>query len=226
MGADITAFDIEAQFASDGPAPGPLAPLSTQSVSVDCGCNTIPMTITLTHDIFRDNDLSDFFQRNGYATPSVISMRYDGASWRNNFQYMGTGNDGTTERWNAVFEWSCTDQINGDTLPVPEWRFAVLIRRTGVDAGRNEITRLLYTFGQSPDCEDDEFSFLFTIDTMSGLVTPPSRIVPDVMILADNLGLFQSQGWINDPTLSLSLQPPSNLVPYTLLSLSPALTSV
>ena len=104
-----------------------------------------------------------------------------------------------SESWKFTFEWGC---ISGDDT----WRFAMLITRT--NSAFSLDTRFTTTFPADQICLDIqnlEFDFSFVLNTSTGSAISGDNISANTILITDNIGLFETQYWTNNPEFTVGL---------------------
>jgi hypothetical protein len=171
------------------------------TVTVDCGCGPLPLTLILRHNLTKANYLSNFFKRNNITFEDIITLRYNSntTSWRGHLHFVGDGNYNTRERWNMFFEWACTDSSGADT-----WRLYVFINRKDLATGEDSETRVSFTIPTNFACTDKRIHFKSEVDTRNGLVTLRKGFADDILF-NDSIGLFKNRLWAARPLLTFEI---------------------
>ena len=203
--------DVEAVFGVGSSAPALILP--PQITGTICGsCTSMPVNLYLFSNIATQNILTSYMARNGLSLPNPLTMHYSARtlSWAAHYHMNGTSNDNSSaENWRFSFEWGCTSSIDGDNLGSNVWRFSALIVRKNQNSGINFDTRFLVVFPPDNMCDNPQnnlgFNFSFSTNTATDLVTNSFNIVPHLVLLTDNIGLFNSSYWSQSPNLNITL---------------------
>jgi hypothetical protein len=224
MGVNVTVAGLESKRPSTHFVDSPLEYIGQTTVSVECGCNPLPVVLLLTHNLGTAGVLPEFLRRNGLSLPASFEIRYGGADtsygWKRNFHFVGNGTSGHPEVWDCFFEWACTTDVAGFTYPSSSWKLSMLVRQRNTGTGDDYTTRLLYTFGRNEECESADFEFDFLVNTLSGISTPPDRIVSDVMVFHDDIGLFGSRTWTSKPQFKVRISEISDVSASNIIDIS------
>lgn len=206
-GGFMEVFDLEPAFGVS-PADNIVAPV--RSIDNRCGCEDLPLTLEMSHDLRRTAILGDFLKRNGITFPGKVNLYYNepNRSWQGNVTISGIGADGsTTERWIFIFEFVCTNTLSGATDGPWMWRFSMYIRRITV---RSDFeSRLLV--GMEPDiicnsANDDGLNLQLRYNTRTGsLITTPRNVVVVGITDEDSIGLFGGKDFGANPILSINI---------------------
>lgn len=182
------------------------------TISTKCqGCSDLPMQLLLTHNLDDGAVLVDFLNRNGETLPTILTLNYSRrlGSWQSQLHYKGVSdNRGTEESWRILFEWACVDSIASQDLGSFVWKFSMSVLRKNLLTGMDFDTRLLVTFPPGQICANADIlglDFEFSYNTQRGTVTTDTGVVPDVVLLYDNIGMFKSQQWVNNPDFELRI---------------------
>lgn len=216
MGISTTVESLEAVFGTTFNDPT-LAPL-TQTISTACGtCSNMPLILYFFHNINSGSGiLTNFMQRNGILFPSPLVMYYSARlkSWVANLHMIGTSDDNmTTETWRFTFEWACQNQISGANLGSSLWKFSMLAVRENQSSKLDFDTRLMLVFPPEQICSGTSnlgFDFSFNMNTVTKFVNSSLGVVPNIILLMDNVGLFASKYWATNPNLNIRLSQSSS----------------
>lgn len=209
-------------------------PLATPpaTIGTNCGeCTNMPIVMYLHHNLSDGGVLVNFLQRNGLSFPSPLIMHYSRrlGSWLANFHLSGISDDNlnSQETWRFSFEWTCTSLIDGQDFGSSSWKFSMLAVRHNVTTGHDFDTRFMLVFPPSlcNGMQNLGFDFSFTLNTskMFASVDPDFGFVPDLLVLVDNIGLFKSQVWVDDPNLIIRLSKTSDEAPTPREDITPIL---
>lgn len=185
--------------------------LPSQFVTTAC-CPNMPLLLYCHHNIFNKSVLTSFAQRNGLELPSPIILHYSSRSdsWIGHYHMLGQGDDnlGRQESWRFTFEWACTRIIAGDDLGNSTWKFSMLVVRKNEASGLDFDTRAMVVFPYDQIClptQNLEFDFSFRLNTVTKFINNDSDIVPEIVLLTDNIGLFKSSFWTRTPNFNVRL---------------------
>ena len=193
MGMTINIFNM-----SNNIFPQVLQPLVLPSslVVTNCGCEQLPYVLFLAHNFIGwDNKFDYFIQKNAIIFPNPISLTYNGSTWRQNLIYSGIGSSNLIEKWNCIFEWSCSTIIEGIDTQQPAWKFSAIFRQNVNNVNLN--TKLSYIFSADEICVQNVFDFSFYVNTIDNSVlnTNPNKQFNNpikIASLIDGLSLFKN----------------------------------
>jgi hypothetical protein len=200
-----------------------VAPLDT--VSTQCGCNSLPLTLLFQSNFGSTNIFATFLRRNGLTLPTSQPLFYNRlfGMWQQNLHITGLAEDGrTTERWDVLFEWGCSNQLADQDTGQNFWRFqGNFVRRNAVIGQQN--SRVMVIMDSSGLCADPgSFGVSFTIDTVSEIVTIQSQASLELQVIYDEIGLFRGT-WTASPVLSITLALVPQTLPFTFVDGTPLL---
>lgn len=212
MGVTTTIESLEiVYYEQDLDDDGTLDDLSS-TIATKCeSCSQIPIVLNMSHNLADAAVLGQFLIRNGLKLDEVLPIRYNriSSSWQGNYHFRGVGDSGgTLEDWSIVAEWSCIDELGSINLGNYLWKFSLYIKRKNVVTGMDFDTRLLLGFPAKEICDEAArvgLDFSFAFDTQTAYVNAEHDIVVDARLLYDNIGLFRSIEWINDPDLLINI---------------------
>lgn len=210
MGMEATIEDLEVTFSSIDTNANPLT-ADDDTISTRCaGCTEVPLQLVMTHNLDRAGVLIDFLSRNGETLATRLPLYYSRrlGMWQYQIHYMGNADTNTAadESWRILFEWACVDSIGSQELGSYVWKFGFSVVRKNLLTGMDFDTRILLAFPPSTVCANADtqgLDFEFTFNTRNMSVTTTRNVVPDVVLLYDNIGLFKSQGWVTNPNLKI-----------------------
>jgi hypothetical protein len=211
MGSDQSLDSIEAIFGTS-PAPELTPPLTT--VTNRCGCTNIPPLLQLTGDLYRCQPLTNFLKRNGLSLPNIFNMGYSSVyqGWQSSLHFSGVGNDDkTVERWSVLLEWQCTSIVGGVDLGNPLWLFTMQVSRRG--GANNAESKAILAFNAADVCSDTNrlgFDFRFQFNVFDTTVQTGSGVGSDIHVVTDNLAIFQSTDFQNNPLFSVNISGSEN----------------
>jgi hypothetical protein len=211
MGMYAVVERLEAVFSAG--TDGPALELPNRTTGTNCGsCNSMPTVLYFHHNIAKDNILTSYMQRNGLELPNPLPMHYSSRlqSWVANFHMLGTGDDnrGSNESWRFTFEWACLGEIAGGESGSPSWKFSMLVVRKNEASGLDYDSRMMIVFPPDQVCSGIQnlgFDFSFSLNTVTEFVSNDMDIVPTLVLLTDNIGLFKSKFWTQNPKFNIRL---------------------
>lgn len=209
MQADMQIIDFQGIFSEDVDEQD--IETITDEVS-QCGCLTIPMFVTLEHNILeRNNIFVQFLARNNFFMSRTIELSHNvpNDSWQANFHYRGLSSDSNTEeKWDFVFELQCTNMMGSIDIGRNVWKLAISVFRENLITGEDFDTRIVIGLMPEPICDTNanelEFDVSFNTQTNVATVIPEDAIVYQ-STLFDNIGLFKTSSWVSYPELVLSI---------------------
>lgn len=182
------------------------------TVTTNCGCNPLPLTISLKHNLNKSALLKNFSALNNISLPNIITLRHDTLydSWRNNIQYSGIGLDGVSqERWTFLFDFGCntSDVLSQGQSETPNWKLSLYLKRKNLSSLEDSDTRLLYTLSTDTVCQNDKLEFVFNldVDTKTTFVEGNTDYVVDYEVFHDAMGFFGGGDWLADPNLTIQI---------------------
>ena len=180
-------------------------------VGTNCGCESMPLTLYLFHNLGNDNVLVNFLKRNGFVLPNYFSLNYNSKtiSWIGNYHLTGIGDNNTQdlENWKISFEWACVNSIAGDELESYSWKFSMFVNRT-IKNGINYNTRMLTVFPSEQIClnlQNLNSNFNFQYNVSTNYIENELGIISNFAILTDNIGIFKSKFWNQNPNFNVTL---------------------
>jgi len=164
-------------------------------VIVSCGCDTIPLVLTLDSNFFDLDIIKGFLARNGLSINNTLNMRFNDllGSWQTNLHFNGLSNNNFTEEsWNILFEWACTSRYGQIDLGISDWKFSMLVIKRNTAPTRDASSRILVLFPPEAVCFTEKVvNFTFSISS-TGTISTDSGIAPNIGVFSDNIGLFNS----------------------------------
>lgn len=206
MGFSMSITQVIAEFFSDVDLQNTT---NTTNSLAECGCVSIPMTIVLAHNLATNNIFAQFLVRNNFNIPTDLIMRYNATnnSWQDNLHYRGEAADSlNSEAWDLVFELQCTNLLGGISLGEQVWKLAIQIFRKDLVTRERLDTRVIVDILPEVICAvTGNLSFKVSFDTQLGIATvSPNAVIYQNMIY-DNIGLFKTPAWIQNPILILDV---------------------
>lgn len=224
-GIVVTASELTVLFLNDvhvGDAEVENAPISFR-----CGCSDIPLEMQLSHNLYRSNILLQFLRRNGFSTSNNLRLKYNSPndSWQDNLHYRGMSADGNNqESWDITFELQCTSSIGGVEVGKNIWKLSLFFFKKNLTTGEDFESRVLVAVMPDNICtsETSPFDFEVTYDTAQkvAVVDPVGTIY--LHVLHDNIGIFKSRVWVEDPDLRLRVSTSVAASPVTRVDLTDA----
>lgn len=197
-----------AEFVDEGPTfydvEGEALVPPTFTINTNCGgCDALPLQLVLAHPLNNAAVLQDFLVYNGLSLPTSLSFIYNrlNSSWQSNTHLRGTN-----ESWRIVFEWVCTTNLQSYDLGSSVWKFSMLVSR--IVNGQEFDTRLMLAFPPDVLCAAATrrgFDFTFTVNTQSNLVSTNFPMDVQIHLIHDEIGLFKSKFWANNPLLKFRI---------------------
>jgi hypothetical protein len=207
----VATVAMEFQEIVFGESGDPLGPLTTRVVT-GCGtCDAMPIDLFLDHELASPGLFRNFLMRNGFKIPKSIELYHSARqdAWVGNLHYSGFSDDNlTTESWRFTFEFSCTNDIAGDNTGSPVIKFAMLVVRKNLVNGIDEDTRLFMVLPPVDFCayiRNFKMNFGFTLNLDTLLVVNDAGLIPQSVLLKDNIGMFSSQFFDRNPNLPFRL---------------------
>jgi hypothetical protein len=183
------------------PAPDIVVPIPLIS---QCGCTDIPQMLQLSHNVGDSENLNSFLSRNGLEMSSLLNISYRRLteSWRGNYHFIGAANGGTTERWDFMFEWGCTNEVYG-TSNATLWKLGIYAIRKNEQTGVDFDSRIMVLFDPEPLCtrfNNDGIDLWVQINPFTKRVTVASKnATVESSVFFDGVGLFKSALWRRKP---------------------------
>jgi|GEM_PF-3633825 len=208
IGAEAELTEEAASF--PGIITGDTLTIDDGTVTTICGCDPLPLTLSLKQNLNKSTLLRSFSTLNDITFPDILTLRYDSlnVSWRENIQYTGIGIDGSSqERWTFLFEFTCNNNnFISEQTQTPNWKLSLYIKRKNLVSLEDYDARLLYTFSRDTVCVSDKLNFEFNIDVDSKVsyVSGNSPYVVDYEVFHDSMGFFVG-GWQTDPELKIQI---------------------
>ena len=120
-----------------------------------------------------------------------------------------------------LFQWSCTNEINGQELVDDVWQFAAQIRKKNLTTGQDFQTRLIFAVEKDKACRLNNLAIAFSVDTDSGVVITDSGDVLDYTVLYDEIGLFRGPQWSKNPYLEITISEAGAEGPWPKMDITP-----
>ncbi len=205
IGFDTEVFDIQIQFPEDEDVETFDAPTGSLN---KCNCETLPLLIRMSHNMFQNNVFTQFVSQNNLTIPRVVPLLYNESndSWQANLHFTGVSPaSNSAETWSIVFELQCTDEVGGINIGSNIWKFAFLMLRKNLSTSESFDTRFIVGIVPDSTCSTGDLKFNISYDTQidSAIVSPASVIYQVRMY--DNIGLFRNRFWDENPELLINL---------------------
>ena len=179
-----------------------------QVVIACCPSTVAHVSFRLEHNLNQTKSLGAFLTRNNLTLPSnlVLTFKQATQTWQKSLYYYGIGvNSNSTQKnqkWNLYFEFGCSYSDYAWSLG-DYWKFAMKVQSQDLTLGTTTQTNLVLFFDPSLICLGvAPIDFDFSFNVLTGLATPSTNIVP---AFYDNLGLFKSSSWANNPFFKVNL---------------------
>lgn len=197
--------DFIVAFGDDADLQNLVAPTGTVN---QCTCPQLPFQMQFGYNFIQSNVFAQFLQRNSLTAPSVLDMTYNAINntWQSNLFYVGISADSDlAESWNLVFELECTNEVGGTELGLDVWKASIQVFRKNLVTLEDFDTRILVAILPDTVCSSTELDFTVNYDTQSDIATvrPNSTIYQN--IIYDDIGLFKTAFWLDNPILVLQL---------------------
>lgn len=174
-----------------------------------CGCISLPFEIQILHNLnSQDSELLRFIKRNNFILPNRVVMILQGnRRYAGHLRYSGlSARTNDLEVWNVSFELGCTDFLNSFN-GVYDWNLTITIRRTPTLVVSTD-TKIVVLLKSNYVCPKNGISFSFRADSnlITKLLTVNSNtFLTNSVIVNDRIYLFASEGWIENPVLTLQI---------------------
>ena len=175
--------------------------IDDEEVESACGCGSAPLVLLCYHNLSQGNFFKDFMASNGITLGEYSSIRYrtGTSSWQENIHMSGIGVAGGSERWRVLLEWGCSENIAGEELGSPFWKFSMLITRSNLSNGLDTETRFLVTIPPEFVCnESGTVDVEIKLNVQSGNATIRTG-EPDIVVFKDRIGFFKGRYWQQMP---------------------------
>jgi hypothetical protein len=206
----VKASDVEIQPTEDEST---TMDASEDRIVSGCECSPIPLVLYLGHNLQTTGKLEGFLFRNRLTMPSSLKMVYNqlNQSWQENLHYDGLAEDGVaTETWKILFEWACTDHVAALESGDLNWKLSIYAKRRNLSTGEDFDTRVLIVFIPNRVCDGEvNLNFEFTLNTETEAIVDASTVsdlTPSLNLLFDNIGMFKSTTWLENPLLEISVR--------------------
>jgi hypothetical protein len=174
-----------------------------------CGCFNVPSTINISHNFSIDNVLASFLIRNNFTIAKTFELRYNeiNNSWQSNLHYKGLSTYGDYyENWNIVCEVQCTNVVGSIVLGKNIWKTAIQISRLNLLTNEKNDSRIILAVLPDNICATSvsQLDFQIVHNTQTGIsyANPSSAAIYQSMVY-DNIGLFKSRAWYENPDLTI-----------------------
>ena len=172
-----------------------------------CPTSPTPVDFFFEHNLNQTQSLMAFLNRNNLNLPSTLMLTFKQSTqtWQKSLYYNGIGVNSTTnvknQKWNLNFEFGCT---TGSTGTVGDfWKFSMKVSCQDLTLGVTAYSRLVLFFNKILVCQGAvPILFNFQFNVLTGTASPVASIIPT---FNDNLGLFKSTYWSNNPFLDITV---------------------
>lgn len=186
----------------------PAEPFSdvTQRVLSRCCVNTLPMIISVDHQMAATTVFGQFLARNGLVLPSRVGIRYNRPMdlWHATLHFTGyAAAYPLTETWDLAFTLKCLGRIEGASVANAFLEFGLLVKNHGSD-GRERVTRFRVQYDSDTFCSPNKslLNFSFLLDVRRSAVSPRSE---GDLVLQDEVGLFRGPVYDRNPRVRFKL---------------------
>ena len=204
-GVFVEVLDIEAKFSETA---GRTMVGTSTPVIVGCNCPSISSVLTLSHNLNNKNRLSEFLDRNKYSLPSKLKLNYNAINdiWQQNYHYVGDSFvNNQIERWNVLFDLQCSNSIGNFDYGIYLWKLGINLISSNISTNNKLETRLLVGLPNLQTCINSRLNIVLTINIKNMTITTTSGLDAEVLILYDNLGIFKSNYWKQNPFLKINI---------------------
>ena len=197
----------------------PLVGEEVNPVTNICGCFRLLNYVNFESNLFtKSSILSYFLFRNKISPEKTYRLYYNPATktFYNAIKFEGIGNlQNETESWNIIVELACTDQVTLSNESL--WNYSFFIQRKTYKNNilTNNLETRFYVYIPKHLIYNNSslLEFDFQIDMKNLVIYRRFKdIVFDLQprIIKDNIKLFSSGEWINDPFLNVYIFSISN----------------
>ena len=183
--------------------------VGTTDVLNKCGCFNVPSAINVTHNLATDNLLAKFLIRNNLTIARTLELRYNvvNNSWQSNLHYKALAVDSNNyESWDIVCEVQCTSVVGSIILGNNIWKTAFQISRMNLTTREKNETRIMLAVLPENICSTavSQLNFQIKHNTKTGIAySNPSSVTIYQSNVYDNIGLFRSRAWYENPDLTI-----------------------
>lgn len=173
-----------------------------------CNCPEMSLITNVSHNMARDNRLSQFLVRNNFTIPRIMLLRYNipNDSWQANLHYRGVSSiNSNLEDWNLIFELRCTNYLGGIELGRTIWQFSTQIFVEDAVTGESFDTRILVSLIPDSLCLNGALDFTIDYNTELDFVSVSPNSVIYNNILYDGIRLFKNRSWMQNPILTFNV---------------------
>lgn len=182
-----------------------------------CDCRNVPLKISMSHNMMRNNVLAQFLARNNISVSPELELNYNtiNDSWQTNLHYRGLAADGNyQESWNIVCEVQCINVMGGIDLGMSIWKSSIQVIRRNLFNNADYETRFIVAVLPESICGTTENQLNYEIFYNTKLdyaILNPSSTTIYQNTLFDNIGLFRNSFWLNDPVLVVKVSQSSRI---------------
>jgi|ETNvirenome_6_85_1030632.scaffolds.fasta_scaffold00564_26 hypothetical protein len=200
MGMTTSLMSLEIIF--NGENQNNLTDDSDEVINVEGSSKYVKFTrlFVMKHNLYQNNNLSYFLSRNGFSLSDEVGFRYNDVDdlWRYSAVF-----DGTSEKWNVLFEWGATDEISVIDAGPLVWKFSMWVSKVDASNDRTSTRLLLYLVAPNPLNPIIDFDFDFNV--VNQAVDSDLEYLDGHTVLVDKTGLFKNEYWADNPLLRIRL---------------------
>lgn len=183
----------------------PFSDVTTRVLS-RCCVNTLPLIISVDHQLAATTVFGQFLARNGLDLPSRVGIRYNRPMdlWHQTLHFTGyAAAYPLTESWDVAFTLKCLGRIEGAAVTNAFLEFGLLVKNHGSD-GRERVTRFRVQYDSDTFCSPNKslLNFPFLLDVRKSAVSPRSR---GDLVLQDEIGLYRGPVFQRNPRVRFKL---------------------
>lgn len=170
--------------------------LEDADISTACiPCDSLPISISFKHNMFRSNSIYNFFKRNNIAIANEGTLKYHKptATWRHS-SYWKESNAPQSEEWKSIFELSCVSANGAEELSGTYWKLAIWFKKTNLSNGKDFETRIVQLIQSDATCEGGPLDIRLYMNSLSGNLETSLSMYTQT-IFNDDIGLFNSVQW-------------------------------
>lgn len=175
-----------------------------------CDCVDLSPVVYVSHNFAKDNIFAKFLVRNNLTISRNLILNYNeiNDSWQHNLHYAGLSDDSVTmEYWDVVTELQCTLNTGGIQLGTSIFKLSFQFFRKNLNKQLYSDSRIIISILPDSICNGiiSSLNYRIEFDTLLKIaVVSPNSIIYQSSIF-DDIGLFKSRAWIEDPNLILSV---------------------
>lgn len=201
IGYKSTVSIIGIQFAGENMIQNISYPVN--DVLVRCKeCSALPGMLYCNNNLVNLNIFNDFLNRNSEQLSENIPLTYEIRKnlWTNTLHYKDKY---SSEAWKLVFDFGCINDFYDEANYY--WKFALYVSRS-LDDEVDFDSRLFLTIPSEFICQyKTDFSFSFKYNIIKDYLFVGYQSYYDNLVFYDNIGLFGSSYWANNPELKFTV---------------------